>query len=309
MGGLVMTEIKTELSTDVKFQVDYEPSVIKIKNEKQLETLVAATKEKYGNQVFSKENFKEAKEARATLNKIVEMIDEERKKVEKGYTKPLDTFKTTINEYKNQIKGISESINTRIRELEEEDKKARALLINKEIESVAKENDVSPDAVQILATWLNATAFTDTGKLTKKTSQSILTEVLKVKQLSEQKEQAKTLVRSYAEAKELDASSWIVLVEEGLTAAQIFPKIDQASKEKLEAEEQQTNQIEQELKQSTPSASALPKQVSEDESVVSEAEERTYRCILTIDGTLKQLAKIKKDVELAGVKYTAEMEQ
>lgn len=304
-----MTESKTELSTDVKFQVDYEPSVIKIKNEKQLETLVSATKEKYGNQVFSKENFKEAKEARATLNKIVEMIDEERKKVEKGYTKPLDTFKTTINEYKNQIKEISESINTRIRELEEEDKKARALLIKKEVESAAKENGVSPDAIQILATWLNATAFTDTGKLTKKTSQSILTEVLKVKQLAEQQEQAKTLVKSYAEAKELDASSWLVLVEEGLTAAQIFPKIDQASKEKLEAEEQQTKQFEQELKQSAPRTSSPPKQDVDEEPIVSEKEERTYRCVLTIDGTLKQLAKIKKDVEQAGVKYTAEMEQ
>lgn len=305
-----MTESKTELSTDVKFQVDYEPSVIKIKNEKQLETLVAATKEKYGNQVFSKENFKEAKEARATLNKIVEMIDEERKKVEKGYTKPLDTFKSTINEYKNQIKGISESINTRIRELEEEDKKERKLLIKKEIESVAKENDVSPKTIQILATWLNANAFTDAGKLTKKTSQSILTEVVKVKQLAEQQEQSRTVVKSYAEAKGLDASSWLVLVEEGLTAAQIFPKIDQASKEKLEAEEQQTKHIEQELKQSAPRASAPLKQVSDDEEpVVPEQEERTYRCVLTIDGTLKQLAKIKKDVEQTGVKYTAEMEQ
>lgn len=304
-----MTDVKTELSTDVKFQVDYEPSVIKIKNEKQLETLVAATKEKYGNQVFSKENFKEAKEARATLNKIVEMIDEERKKVEKGYTKPLDTFKSTINEYKNQIKGISESINTRIRELEEEDKKERKLLIEKEIESVAKENGVSPDAIQILATWLNANAFTDAGKLTKKTSQSILTEVVKVNQLAEQQEQSRTVVKSYAEAKGLDASSWLVLVEEGLTAAQIFPKIDQASKEKLEAEEQKTKHIEQELKQSAPGVSAPPKQISDEEPVVPEKEERTYRCVLTIDGTLKQLATIKKAVEQTGAEYTAEMEQ
>ena len=309
MGGFVMTDVKTELSTDVKFQVDYEPSVIKIKNEKQLETLVAATKEKYGNQVFSKENFKEAKEARATLNKIVEMIDEERKKVEKGYTKPLDTFKSTINEYKNQIKGISESINTRIRELEEEDKKERKLLIEKEIESVAKENGVSPDAIQILATWLNANAFTDAGKLTKKTSQSILTEVVKVNQLAEQQEQSRTVVKSYAEAKGLDASSWLVLVEEGLTAAQIFPKIDQASKEKLEAEEQKTKHIEQELKQSAPGVSAPPKQISDEEPVVPEKEERTYRCVLTIDGTLKQLATIKKAVEQTGAEYTAEMEQ
>lgn len=304
-----MTEVKKELSTDVKFQVDYEPSVIKIKNEKQLETLVAATKEKYGNQVFSKENFKEAKEARASLNKIVEMIDEERKKVEKGYTQPLDTFKNTINDYKNQIKDISEKINTRIRELEEEDKKERKLLIKKEVASVAKENDVSPDTVQILATWLNATAFTDAGKLTKKTSESILKEVLKVKQLVEQQEQSRTVVKSYAEAKGLDASSWLVLVEEGLTAAQIFPKIDQASKKKLEAEEQQTKQIEQELKQSAPKVSVPPKQEPETENVEPEVEERTYRCILTIDGTLKQLAKIKKDVEQSGAKYTAEMEQ
>lgn len=304
-----MTDVKTELSTDVKFQVDYEPSVIKIKNEKQLETLVAATKEKYGNQVFSKENFKEAKEARASLNKIVEMIDKERRKVETGYTQPLDTFKNTINDYKNQIKDISESINSRIRELEEEDRKERKLLIEKEVESVAKENGVSPDAIQILATWLNATAFTDTGKLTKKTSQSILTEVLKVKQLAEQQEQSKTLVKSYAEAKELDASSWLVLVEEGLTAAQIFPKIDQASKEKLEAEEQQTKHIEQELKQSAPGVSAPPKQISDEEPVVPEKEERTYRCVLTIDGTLKQLATIKKAVEQTGAEYTAEMEQ
>lgn len=304
-----MTEIKTELSTDVKFQVDYEPSVIQIINEKQLEKLVSATEKKYGNQVFSKENYQEAKDARATLNKIVEMIDAERRTVESGYTKPLDDFKNTINGYKKQIKDISEKINTRIRELEEEDKKERKILIKKEVESVAKENDVSPNDIQILASWLNATAFTTAGNLTKKTSQSILTEVLKVKQLAEQQEQAKTLVKSYAEAKDLDASSWLVLVEEGLTAAQIFPKIDQASKEKLATEEKQTEQIEQELKETTHKMPASANGASHKTTPVSEKDERTYRCVLTIDGTLKQLATIKQAVEQTGAEYTAEMEQ
>lgn len=304
-----MTEKTTEISTDVKFQVAYEPSVIQIKNEKQLETLVAATEKKYGNQVFSKDNYQEAKEARKTLNKIVEMIDDERKKVESGYTKPLDNFKNVINGYKNQIKDISEKINTRIRELEEEDKKERKLLIKKEVESFAKENDVSPTDIQILASWLNATAFTTAGNLTKKTSQSILTEVLKVKQLAEQQEQAKTLVKSYAEAKDLNASSWLVLVEEGLTAAQIFPKIDQASKEKLEAEEMQTEQVEQELKETTNIRPSSSRSISHKTTTVPKEDERTYRCVLTIDGTLKQLATIKKAVEQTGAEYTAEMEQ
>lgn len=304
-----MTETKTDLSIDVKFQVDYEPSVIQIKNEKQLEALVSATEKKYGNQVFSKDNYQEAKDARATLNKIVEMIDAERKKVESSYTKPLDDFKNTINGYKNQIKDVSEKINIRIRELEEEDKKERKILIKKEVESVAKENDVSPRDVQILASWLNATAFTTTGNLTKKTSQSILAEVLKVKQLAEQQEQAKTLVKSYAEAKDLDARSWLVLVEEGLTAAQIFPKIDQASKEKLEADEKQTEQVEQELKESTKIVSASSKAHSRKTTTVPKEDERTYRCVLTIDGTFKQLATIKKAVEQTGAEYTAEMEQ
>lgn len=79
MGAKTMNE----LTTDIKFNVDFKPSEITIQNEKQLESLVAATVTHYSTLVFTDDNIPEAKEAKAKLNGISKLLDDQRKEVKK----------------------------------------------------------------------------------------------------------------------------------------------------------------------------------------------------------------------------------
>ena len=101
----------------------------------------------------------------------------------------------------------------------------------------------------------------------------------------------------------LDPFSWISLVDEGLTAAQIFPKIDQAVKELREIEAQELEITEQEIKQT----------VNEETNVESLqellTEEQTFSFTLHITGTAKQLSIIKNTIEKLNVEYKVETEE
>lgn len=74
-----------DLSTQLEFKVDFTPSQITINNEAKLKELVDATIARYGTLVFADDNIPEAKQAKADLNKIAKLLDDQRKAV-KGAT-------------------------------------------------------------------------------------------------------------------------------------------------------------------------------------------------------------------------------
>lgn len=66
-----------ELTTDLQFTVDFTPSSISILNEKELKALVDQATEYYGSLTFTDDNIPEAKEARADLNKVFKLLDDQ----------------------------------------------------------------------------------------------------------------------------------------------------------------------------------------------------------------------------------------
>lgn len=196
-----------------------------------------------------------------------------------------------------------------MQEFETHQKKEREKLIFSVIEKIATENGVDPARVELDKKWLNTTAFTTTGKLTTKTEQLIISKVIEIKNHQEQIEQNINLVKSYAEAKGLEPGSWIILVKGGKTAAQLFPKIDEVSAQKLEEEKEELEKTEQIIKQQAkphlPNAVEMQKIIRETEVV----NEPLYSFDLKITGTLKQLSKIKKTIEDIGVEYSVVMEE
>lgn len=295
--------MENELSTEVIFDVNYQPSVIEIVNEDQLATLINATVQRFEGLIFKEDDIADAKKARAELNRIFDLIDSKRKEVKKQFSEPLVSFESQIKGYSDEIKRMSKNINDQIREFEAKKKEEYKTIVLAYLEKQAQKHGVDTNQITLRSNWLNSTSFTAKNKLTKKIEEEIIAECIAVKQQKENIEQQKILVESYVKAYGLDPFSWISLVDEGLTAAQIFLKIDQAVKELREKEAKELEIAEQEIKQT----------VNEETNVESLqellTEEQTFSFTLHITGTAKQLSIIKNTIEKLNVEYKVETEE
>lgn len=294
--------MSNELSTEIIFDVNYQPSVIEIVNEDQLANLINATVERFENLIFKEEDISDAKKARAELNRIFDLIDSKRIEVKKQFSEPLTEFEKQIKAYSNEIKKASKGIDEQIKEFEARTKEERKKIVLAFIEKQAKQFGIEPNGINLQSKWLNATSFTAKNNLTKKIEEEIIAECTAIKEKKENYEQQKALVESYVKAYGLEPMAWITLIDEGLNAAQIFPKIDQAVKELREKEEKEIEKTEKQIKQT-----ATPERAVEILQEI-DSDEPKYSFTLNITGTAKQLSVIKQTVESLGVEYSVEME-
>lgn len=293
--------MSNELSTEVIFDVNYQPSVIEIVNEDQLANLIDATVKRFENLIFKEEDIADAKKARAELNRIFDLIDSKRIEVKKEFSEPLAAFEKQIKAYSDEIKLASKGIDDQIKEFEAKTKEERKTIVLAFIKKQASKAEIEPNEISLQSNWLNASSFTAKNNLTKKIEEEIISECTAIKQEKENYEQQKSLVESYVKAYGLESMAWISLIDEGLTAAQIFPKIDQAVKELREKEEKEIEKTEKQIKQTaTPErAVGTPQEIDTDEP--------KYSFSLNITGTAKQLSVIKQTIESLGVEYSVEM--
>lgn len=293
--------MSNELSTEVIFDVNYQPSVIEIVNEDQLANLIDATVKRFENLIFKEEDIADAKKARAELNRIFDLIDSKRIEVKKEFSEPLAAFEKQIKAYSDEIKLASKGIDDQIKEFEAKTKEERKTIVLAFIKKQASKAEIEPNEISLQSNWLNASSFTAKNNLTKKIEEEIISECTAIKQEKENYEQQKSLVESYVKAYGLESMAWISLIDEGLTAAQIFPKIDQAVKELREKEEKEIEKTEKQIKQTaTPERAVVTTQEID-------TDETKYSFALNITGTAKQLSVIKQTIESLGVEYSVEM--
>ena len=130
MGAKLMTN---ELTTELQFNVDFKASKITIQNEAQLAEMVESAVKHYSTMIFTDENIPEAKKARADLNKVVTLLDDQRKEVKNQYDKPLKDFEEKIKKYTEKISEVSSEINESIKSYEEAEKQKRSKKLQKVI--------------------------------------------------------------------------------------------------------------------------------------------------------------------------------
>ncbi len=297
--------MSNELSTELVFDVEYTPSTINITNEDQLALLINATVQKYDNLIFKDSDIADAKKARTDLKRIFNLIDDKRKEVKRDFNEPLISFEEKIKEYSNEIRVVTNKIDSQIKGFEEKTKQMRKEIILAEIIEQANNYGLEVSEIELKSSWLNSTSFTAKNKLTKKIEQEILAECIEMKQRKEAQVQNKKLVESYAKANKLEPNPWVLLIDEGLTAANIFPKIDEAAKQILEQEQKELEKAEEEIKKVTPVKTSV--EVHKELHAEKIEDEPIYSFTLKITGTAKQISVIKKTIEELGVDYEAEM--
>lgn len=226
-----------ELMTLTEFEVQFEPSVISVKNEDKLTEMVEKTAEHYKSLVFSDENILEARKARKELNDIADMIDAQRKDVKKSYSAPLSEFETKMKKLTGAVKEVSHGISVGIKDFDERERQRRAEELDQKIAEIAEAKGVPSEMISIQPSWTNKTGF-----LAKK----MLEEIESAADIAWTELQRiagdKKVIGSYATVKGLEPDSWTQMVEHGHSAAELMPLIDKAADDKanrLAKEEQE----------------------------------------------------------------------
>lgn len=225
---------------ELKFEIDFKPSEITIKNEDELKQLIDKTTNFYQSLVFTDDNTDEAKKARADLNKVIKKIDDERKTVKREYNSPLKEFEGKLNNYTRQLKNVTDTISDSLNEFEEKQRKNRENEILSTIDEMAPSYEIENTAIGINPSWLNKTAFTTKGKPTKKTIEEIAGTMKQISDEQKQIKSDKAVIANYAKAVDMDPESWTSLITTECRAPEVMKKIDQAvanRNERLKQEE------------------------------------------------------------------------
>lgn len=218
--------MSNELITLEPIQIDFTPSVITIKNEEELGALVDKTAEHYASLTFDAKNIQGAKDARKELNSIVEILEDERKKIKGEYTKPLNEFESKIKKYVKKIKEAKAPIDENIKNYEENERSSRFEKVQEKVNEIASIYGVEPTEIDIPAQWTNANALTQKGAVTKGVADKITDAVKAIATEHDRIESEKRIIEGYARALKLDTDAWVRWVESGKSAAEVMREID-----------------------------------------------------------------------------------
>lgn len=304
-----------DLTTQLEFKVDFKPSEITINNETKLKELVDATISRYGSLVFTDDNIPEAKQAKADLNKVAKLLDDQRKSVKKEYSKPLKEFETKINGYTNQIKLVSEGINESISTFEESEKARRLDKLVSTIEEISPNYGIDSSELTINPSWLNKGNFTTKSELNKKTLEEVTFQMKQIADAKKRIESEKAIIGNYAKAVGLEPESWVSQIENGLFASDLMKQIDATVISKREREEQEEkgrlarieyDEAMKELEEKQVNDKTINPETGEivDEipSPASEEAERLTTVSLKLTGTHAQLSKLNDFIVDEGIK-------
>ncbi|MBR8699065.1 DUF1351 domain-containing protein [Enterococcus casseliflavus] len=304
-----------DLTTQLEFKVDFKPSEITINNETKLKELVDVTISRYGSLVFTDDNIPEAKQAKADLNKIAKLLDDQRKAVKKEYSKPLKEFETKINGYTNQIKLVSEGINESISAFEESEKAKRLDKLVSTIEEISPNYGIDSSELTINPSWLNKGNFTTKGELNKKTLEEVIFQMKQIADANKRIESEKAIIGNYAKAVGLEPESWVAQIENGLFASELMKQIDATVAAKREREErelrEQQAQVEyeqamKELKECQVDSNIIDQEtgeiLEESEDLQLQEIEESKTVELRLTGTHEQLTALNEFIIGEGIK-------
>ena len=94
-------------------------------NMSEIKEYALKTKEYYETLVYNDEQIKEAKDERASINKVVKKVADYRKDTVEKFNKPLEEFVNTAKEAESLLKEASNSIDVQVKKYEEQEKETK----------------------------------------------------------------------------------------------------------------------------------------------------------------------------------------
>lgn len=149
--------LKNEIKAEIKGISRVEDNILDAKE------YALSLKEYYSNLVFNDDQIKEAKEERASINKIVKSIADYRKNIVAEFKKPIEQFETTAKETEKILKETSEYVDVQVKKFENEEKEKKKKEIEKLYENNIEELKGLVDFNKLFnGKWLNKTTSLET---------------------------------------------------------------------------------------------------------------------------------------------------
>lgn len=142
--------LKNEIKAEIKGISKVEDNITEAKE------YALSLKEYYGTLVFNDDQLKEAKDERASINKLVKSIADYRKNIVAEFKKPIEQFETTAKETEKILKETSDFVDAQVKNFENKEKEKKREEIEKiyntqieELKNVISINQLFNDK------WLN----------------------------------------------------------------------------------------------------------------------------------------------------------
>lgn len=117
--------LKNEIKAEIKGISKVEDNITEAKE------YALSLKEYYGTLVFNDDQLKEAKDERASINKLVKSIADYRKNIVAEFKKPIEQFETTAKETEKILKETSDFVDVQVKNFENKEKEKKREEIEK----------------------------------------------------------------------------------------------------------------------------------------------------------------------------------
>lgn len=284
--------------------IEVTPSPIIIKNEQAVAQAVDELVIKYGRDfVVTANNVAETKKMRAELNKVANSINDRRLEVKRAYQAPANTFDETMNGYKKKIQAILIPLDDKIEAVESEERQARRTLVDSVIIEMAGNYNVEVTDIEVRPSWLNKSAITKSGKVTKKVIEEIAADMTQLKKDHDQRAADIQTIKLYADNKEIEPSGWIAQLGRGATVSEILSGINHAAdlasqRAREEAEDKRK------ADEAAKAVAATHQTMHNGELVDTETGEAVLQTTtLKLTGTHSQLVELRRWIDSKQIKY------
>lgn len=254
--------------------IEYDQEGIKLANLDELKKAVTAEAERFRGLVVTEgQAYKDAKSARAELNKAIKAMNDARIKAETRFMEPFNLLRTQINELKGVLEATKDEIDAGIKEVEEAEKEAKRAHVAKLVEEHGQGL-----LIEWKASWLNKTAK----------DANIIDDIKDlVRQAQEAEKVLEDDIKSVEQGARMigaESAPWVELVKTGMPVNEVLDRMAE-HKEKQEQAEQEEQE---------PTAEPTPEQPTSQELM-------TFTLKLT--GTHTQLMEVRRVIDDLGVYF------
>lgn len=253
--------------------IGYDQEGIKLENLEELTMAVKAEAERFRGLIVTGDTYRDAKSARAELNKYIKELNDARIKAENSYMEPFNLLKSQIKDLMAILEVPKNDIDAGIKELEEAEKEAKRVHVVKLVEEHGQGYQFD-----LKGSWLNKTA-----------KDAVIIDDIKdlVRQAQEAEKALEADIKSVEQGARMigaESAPWVELVKTGMPVNEVLDRMAE-HKEKQEQAEQEEQE---------PTAEPTPEQPTSQELM-------TFTLKLT--GTHTQLMEVRRVIDDLGVYF------
>ncbi|MCW6665441.1 DUF1351 domain-containing protein [Aerococcaceae bacterium NML191219] len=181
------------------------------------------------------ERYKEAKDQRAEINKIIKAVDDERKRIKKLYEVPLKEFEKSVKDVIAIADEAAKELDSNIKAVEQLRRDKKLEEVNKLITEYSEGYDI-----QMVDRWLNQTYKTST------IIDDIKSQVYNARQLEAELEAKRDTIRTACKMANFDEAGWLAMFESGADAHDVVNRISsEYDRQQKEAEAKAVEEVAQ----------------------------------------------------------------